>query len=132
MGQASYTPEQEVALWKSVIRHAIIRIERRHRRWTQEELTLNSVTDSGDEVGDLIPAEDWGKPFQNMELKCLLSALPQRERFVIEAIYICGHTQREVASKMLLSQSKVNQLHKRALKRLKGMVTDEMHSTRGS
>lgn len=132
MGQVSYTPEQEVVYWRTVIRYAIIRAERKYRRWATDELTLNSRTDTGDEIGDLIAAEGSEKPFEDSNLRVFLASLSEQERFVIEAIYIDGHTQREIAAKAAVSQPKVSQIHKRALKRLKGMIIDEMYSTRGS
>lgn len=131
-GQASYTPEQEVALWKAVVRHAVSHAKRKYKRWSQEELTLNVVTDGGDEVSALISAESSEQAFDDVDLRLTIAVLPMRERIVIEGIYVYGQTQRELADEMGLSQSKVNQLHKGALKRLKGMITDEMHSTTDS
>lgn len=55
MGQPSYTPEQEVAWYRKIIRNAAIRANRRHARWAKEQLTLNVVTDDGDEVVELLP-----------------------------------------------------------------------------
>ncbi|MDD4239091.1 MAG: hypothetical protein PHT62_11145 [Desulfotomaculaceae bacterium] len=57
MGQASYTPEQEVAWYRKIIRNTAIRANRRHARWAKEQLTLNAVTDDGDKVVELLAAK---------------------------------------------------------------------------
>lgn len=128
MGQVYYTPEQEVAWYRKIIRNAAIRANRRHSRWAKEQLTLNVVTDDGDEVVELLPSETAKQNFQDSDLLMVLETLPERERLVIERIYARGDTQREIAAMLDVTQSNVSKLHQKALRNLRRMIQDEMHT----
>lgn len=84
MEQVSYTPEQEVAWYRKIIRNAAIRVNRKYARWAKEQLALNVVTDGGDETVEFIPSDQAEQAFQNSELLMALETLPERERLVIE------------------------------------------------
>lgn len=128
MGQEPYTPEQEVAWFRKIIRNASIRANRKHTRWAKEELTLNAVTDDGNEVVDVYPSEAAEQAFQDTELFMALEILPERERLVIQRIYAEGDTQREIAHDLGVTQSEISKLHQKALRKLRRMIQDEMHT----
>lgn len=62
----------------------------------------------------------------------LLETLPERERLVIERIYACCHTQREIAAMLGVTQSNVSKLHQKALRNLRRMIQDETHTKTNS
>ena len=129
MGQAPYSPGQEIAYWKRIIRHAAIRAERKYRRWGKEQLSLNvSVDDEGDEFVNLLTSESAGRALLDSELRMVLSELPEREQAIMERIYLNGNTQREIAADLHISQSEVSRLHRKALQHLRKGTMDEMHS----
>lgn len=132
MGQVSYTPEQEVAWYRKIVRNAAIRANRRHSRWAKEELTLNVVTENGDEFGELFSSETSEQDFRDSELFIALEVLPKRERLIIQRIYSRGDTQREIANDLGVTQSEISKLHQRALRKLRRMMRDEMHTKRNS
>ncbi len=128
MKRQSYTPQQQIAWYKTVIRHAAIRVNRKYSRWARESLTLNTVTDEGSELGDLLPSESAERDFQDSELLMALEVLPEQERLIVESIYGHGDTQREIAKTLNMSQSTVCKLHKKALTNLRRFIRDEMHT----
>ncbi|RIV26422.1 sigma-70 family RNA polymerase sigma factor [Alicyclobacillaceae bacterium I2511] len=95
-GQDGYTPEQEVAWCKTVIRNAAMNAIKKYARWQRESLTLNTMTEDGDEVENLIPSEEAERAFKNCELHLALKVLSEREQIIIKRMYLYGYTQREL------------------------------------
>ncbi|RIV26403.1 hypothetical protein D2Q93_04325 [Alicyclobacillaceae bacterium I2511] len=75
-GQDGYTPEQEVAWCKTVIRNAAIRVNQKYTRWAKDLLALNEIlTEDGEEMGELIPSESTDKNCQEVELRLVFETL---------------------------------------------------------
>ena len=59
------------------------------------------------------------------EIGVLFDSLPEKQRLVIEAIYINGKTQQEVANELAIPLGTVKSRTRLALQRLKEMLKDD-------
>lgn len=102
-------------------------------------VSLDSVEDAhGEDVGyswmsslaDEDPEVDPELSLDNSETVLLLGeameALPERERSVIAAYYRAGRSMRDIADELGVSESRVSQLHARALKLLRAYISESM------
>src|SRR5215216_2092243 len=102
-------------------------------------VSLDSVEDAhGDDQGyswlsSLADDDPEGDPDQSLdaaETSVLLGeavdALPERERVVISAYYRQGRSMRDIAEELGVSESRVSQLHARALKLLRSFITESL------
>jgi RNA polymerase sigma factor for flagellar operon FliA len=55
-----------------------------------------------------------------------VDALPERERAVIAAYYRQGRSMRDIAEELGVSESRISQLHARALKMLRAYITESL------
>jgi RNA polymerase sigma factor for flagellar operon FliA len=55
-----------------------------------------------------------------------VESLPERERFVVTAYYRQGRSMRDIADELGVSESRVSQLHARALKLLRANITEAL------
>lgn len=115
----TYTPEQEVAWIRKIVRSAVLDEYRRWKRWNRELLILNAPLDdeNDEERNDTMAAPE--SPPEYVELRWLIEQLPERERTVIWGLYFQGRNQREIARHMGISQMTVSKLHRAAVQRLK-------------
>jgi RNA polymerase sporulation-specific sigma factor len=84
--------------------------------------------DSDDEtlsIGEKIAGDDDSKYVNNLMLKNVLSALPERERKVILLRYYRNYTQSEVARALTLSQVQVSRIEQKVLADLKSYFSAE-------
>ncbi|WP_304459367.1 sigma-70 family RNA polymerase sigma factor [Alicyclobacillus sendaiensis] len=115
----TYTPEQEVAWIRKIIRSAALDEYRRWRRWNRELLILNAPLDDEDDRERIDTIAVPEPPPEHVELRWLIEQLPERERTVIWGLYFEGRNQREIASYMSISQMTVSKLHRAAVQRLR-------------
>ena len=81
---------------------------------TAEGLTLESI------LGTEEPEEHM---LQAMELRQAIEMLPEKERMIIALRYFRAYTQQECAAVVKLSQVQVSRLEKRALQKLRSLVS---------
>jgi len=120
----TYTPEQEVAWIRKIIRSAVLDEYRRWRRWNRELLILNAPLDDEDDGERIDTIAVPEPPPEHVELRWLIEQLPERERTVIRALYFEGWTQREVAKHLGMSQMMVSKIHQTALRHMKEMMIE--------
>ena len=105
-------------------------------------VSLDSVEDAhGDDMGyswmsslaDEDPEGDPEMSLDNSETTLLLGeaveSLPERERSVVMAYYRQGRSMRDIADELGVSESRVSQLHARALKLLRSYITESLSDT---
>lgn len=63
-------------------------------------------------------------PAQRLVVGDLLQALPHRERAVIILTVLQGRTQKDIAARLNISQSRVSQLRKSGLRRLQDVIEE--------
>jgi len=116
-----YTPEQEVAWIRQIIRNAMLDEYRRCQRWNREALILNAPLDmeNGEERVEQIPDQTSMAWEEGIALRDVLKQLPLREQRVLRALYDEGCTQREVAESFGLSQMMVSKIHRQALQHIR-------------
>ncbi|QRF24927.1 sigma-70 family RNA polymerase sigma factor (plasmid) [Alicyclobacillus sp. TC] len=124
----TYTPEQEVAWIRKIIRHALLNEQRRYRRWDREKLVLNSPTGEEEslETIDTLGDESAIHFMVDLEWNMYLQTLSPKEQFIIRGLYWKNHTQSEVAQKLGISQSRVSQIHQVALQKLREMLERDL------
>ncbi|MDP9729930.1 sigma-70 family RNA polymerase sigma factor (plasmid) [Alicyclobacillus sp. TC] len=124
----TYTPEQEVAWIRKIIRHALLNEQRRYRRWDREKLVLNSPTGEEEslETIDTLGDESAIHFMVDLEWDMYLQTLSPKEQFIIRGLYWKNHTQSEVAQKLGISQSRVSQIHQVALQKLREMLERDL------
>ncbi|MFX4303372.1 sigma-70 family RNA polymerase sigma factor [Alicyclobacillus tolerans] len=124
----TYTPEQEVAWIRKIIRHALLNEQRRYRRWDREKLVLNSPTGEEEslETIDTLGDESAIHFMVDREWDMYLQTLSPKEQFIIRGLYWKNHTQSEVAQKLGISQSRVSQIHQVALQKLREMLERDL------
>lgn len=86
------------------------------------------VTEDGSPLGDLIAAEDQGlgeeqleRQLQEERLASALAELPDLERMTLEGIVFGRLSQREVAEQLQLTTTRVGQLQRQAVNRLRNL-----------
>lgn len=132
MEPSSYTPLQETAFWKTVIRHSVWRANRKIYKWNREQLTLNTPAANGEEQSHQIPSPSAEQSFRDLELQLAVNTLPPSERFVIEGIYVRQLTQRQLARAMHKSQAAVSKIHRAALAQIRELMMREVHASKDS
>lgn len=116
----------------SVQRLSCIRQEVNCRSVSLEQITAGKSEDSSDSVVDWLADPD---PETNPEMRLdeaafrmtLLEAvesLPERERFVVSRYYNKGDNMRTISDQLGISESRVSQLHARAITVLRGALQD--------
>jgi RNA polymerase sigma factor for flagellar operon FliA len=101
----------------------------------RSEVSLENVTDAGgDEPGtnwlaslaDTDPEMDPEARLDNIEMRFLLrqavEAIPDRERYVVSLYYGGNESMRTISEKLQISESRVSQLHARALRLLRSRI----------
>ncbi len=58
-------------------------------------------------------------------VRAALAALPARERRIIELYYYAGATMKQIGARIGVNESRVSQLHARAIARLRGLLCGE-------
>lgn len=101
-----------------------------------EKLLFESIRGDSLKLEETLSA-DWGDPEEAVlgdEKMSLLSAaldrLPPREKLLLSLYYYEDLTQKEIASIMNISTARVSQLHARALRRLRELLTAGAEDTR--
>ncbi|QRF24943.1 sigma-70 family RNA polymerase sigma factor (plasmid) [Alicyclobacillus sp. TC] len=117
----TYTPEQEVAWIRKIIRHAMLDEYRKWKRWNREVLILNAPVDmeNGEERIEQIPDPASMAWEEKIALREILTHLPPREQQVLQALYDEGRTQREVAEQLGMSQMMVSKIHRQAIQHIR-------------
>lgn len=94
-------------------------------------LTSGEVTDPAALPPVLVPSEPVS-PDRAMEqrevrerVRAALAALPARERRIIELYYYAGATMKQIGARIGVNESRVSQLHARAIARLRGLLCGE-------
>lgn len=83
---------------------------------------LNRVMGDGDGDG---PADDLEKSELALQLKDAISQLPEKESLVLSLYYFEDLTMREVGDVLGVTESRVSQLHSKAVRRLRGRLAVE-------
>jgi len=110
-----------------VARHLGLDPARLDRLRGQPPLRLLSI-DQQHEGADLDPADPEStedaaiRLLEAQEVWCFVEGLTPREREVIQRRYARGQSQKEIAIELGLSESRICQLHKRALARLRSLM----------
>jgi RNA polymerase sigma-70 factor (ECF subfamily) len=115
--RGTYDPGQPFTAWAySIARYKLIDALRRQKIRRAEPI----------EVADQIFAiEDTEQGVSRLDLETLLSALPRRQRAVLEDVKLMGLTTKEVAAKTGMSDSAVKVSVHRSIKALAKRVRDE-------
>lgn len=79
---------------------------------------LDLVRDTSEDPGELVENEEI-----NQILAAAIDALPERERLVIALYYYEGLTLREIGATLEVSESRVSQIHTKAIMRLRSKLT---------
>ncbi len=94
------------------IRRAILRAAAKHQRHAPLTFDVADDTADDDEEGERLRAVAG-------RVEAMLAALPPRERLVVEALHLRGKTRAEVAADLGRTGSRVGQLAKDAMRRLR-------------
>ncbi len=119
MYQVKFNTGQAVSWCLSTIKNEAATQKRKYMRWERDSLTLNSLTEEGEERGEIIPSSDAEQAFHECELALWLKALPDMQAAVLYDLYILDETEQEVANEFCISRQKVNRLKHRALSTLR-------------
>ncbi len=94
------------------------------------EMTVNGATEKLTEMADDDPGVDPHSVAQSQSLRGhLLEAiedLPERERLIIRLYYIESRSLKSIGRSMAISESRASQLRHRAIRRLRGVLGDEL------
>ncbi|MCY0895854.1 MAG: sigma-70 family RNA polymerase sigma factor [Alicyclobacillaceae bacterium] len=123
-----YTPEQEVAWIRTIIRNSAINEQRRYKRWRREVPLLNAPIEDEEslELQDILADESAGDVVGDIEWDMSLTGLDPKEQAVLRGVYWKKETQSELARQFGLSQSRVSQIHQSALQKLKEMLVCDL------
>ncbi|QJA05520.1 FliA/WhiG family RNA polymerase sigma factor [Thermosulfurimonas marina] len=98
-----------------------------------EALRKKLEDQEGLDLEDLLAAEDQEDPFEKLGLKELaealaqaISELPERERLVITLYYYEGLTMKEIGRVMGYTESRISQIHSKALLHLRGKLRERL------
>jgi RNA polymerase sigma factor (sigma-70 family) len=117
-----YTPEQEVAWIRQIIRHVAVHTRRQYTRWGREELLLNGSHEDGEERMDGIPDAPSAPLDHDIEG---FETLSEPEKTVLYGLYWEGRSQRELSRHMGLAQTTISKIHRQAIRKLKEQLSDE-------
>lgn len=84
--------------------------------------TLELIAAPGETVAELAEANEL-----KVRVREALSALPQKEKLVIEQVYLTGGKIKDVAEQMNVSASYIYRLQKTGIRRIRGMLSRFMH-----
>jgi RNA polymerase sigma factor (sigma-70 family) len=127
-GQDGYTPEQEVAWIRMIIRHAASNECKRFIRWNREMLILNETNEIGQEQLEQLPMSN----NRNSNFFDLLKELNERERLILYGLYWEGWSQRELAEQLGIGQTTISKIHRQTLIKLRERMNDEMYDGKHS
>ncbi|GFZ81072.1 RNA polymerase sigma factor SigB [Paenibacillus marchantiophytorum] len=98
---------------------------RDYYNYTSLDTPLTSEGDSAT-IGDMIagPTDDYTSLERRMDLEEAMNCLKQEERTVIGLIYHEGHSQRQIADQLGISQMSVSRIQKRAIDKLKAVLIE--------
>lgn len=120
MGQVSYSPRQQSAWCKTVIRNTASKLQRKHRRWAKDMLILNLQDENGEEYQNSIAGQSGTHDLEHVEWNIMLKeVLTPSERCVIQGVYMADESQRDVAKACLMSQAGVSRTKRQALQKLR-------------
>ena len=89
-----------------------------------EPESLQQELSEGLTLESMVPAENEEEQLlQTLELRQAIEMLPDKERIIIALRYFRAYTQQECAAVVKVSQVQVSRLEKRALRRLRELVT---------
>lgn len=104
--------------------------------WTEEELErhrlgaetaqldVNECADLVSSDSQLLPDEQAAKEQIKRQIAVALDRLPERDLEILNRYYVEGETLKEIGAALGVSESRVCQLHGRALSRLKGALAE--------
>ena len=81
------------------------------------------IASLADDDPETSPEAVLDKSETNLLLLQAIGTLPEREQRVVEAYYRRGHSMRDIAEELGVSESRISQLHARALKLLRAHIT---------
>lgn len=122
-------PDDPIQLraWLGIVsRHAAATYWRTQRRVDQHEFAvLNDLDENGNERIESVEDAGSKDDFAAVELRAWLSALPEKERFVLTGLLIARMTESELAAQMRCSQSNISQIKMRALKHIRAQIVND-------
>lgn len=97
---------------------------RDYYHYTSLDTPLNSEGDSAT-IGDMIAGstDEYQTLERRMDLEEAMTCLKEEEKKVIHLIYQEGHSQRQIADQLGISQMSVSRIQKRAILKLKAVLT---------
>lgn len=97
---------------------------RDYYHYTSLDTPLNSEGDSAT-IGDMIAGstDEYQTLERRMDLEEAMTCLKEEEKKVINLIYQEGHSQRQIADQLGISQMSVSRIQKRAILKLKAVLT---------
>lgn len=116
------TSPQQVRWCKTALYRSVIHTERRYREWMGHENA--PLDDTQLNVMDH-PQRPWLCSTEHFDLEAAIGHLSLRERALIKGLWQEGMTQREIARHWGVSQPLVNRWHRRAISKLRQLLTDE-------
>ncbi|MFX4303632.1 RNA polymerase sigma factor [Alicyclobacillus tolerans] len=118
----TYTPEQEVAWIRKIIRHVAVHTRNQYKRWSREDLILNAANVEGEEFIQSIP--DLLADHSNREMEWF-SGLSEREKTILYGLYWEGKSQRELSKQIGIAQTTISHIHRQAIRKLKEQIQNE-------
>ncbi|MGG1556030.1 sigma-70 family RNA polymerase sigma factor [Paenibacillus ferrarius] len=96
---------------------------RDYYHYTSLDTPLSSETDSAT-IADVVavPSNDYQQLEQHLDLREAMEGLKEEERQVLQLIYYESQTQRQVASRLQVSQMSVSRIQKRAMAKMKAAL----------
>ncbi len=123
---------------EEVAAHLSITLDELHKNLDElKGVTLGTFLDAGEDgegesMISFVPDPDAEDPlgvFQAKELKNILKAsvdlLPKKERFVVQLYYFDELTMKEIGTLLNITESRVSQLHTKAMFRLRGKLKEQ-------
>lgn len=142
--QAYHMLEQQLgraATDEEVAGHLGVPLEELHKSLDElKGVTLGTFLDAGEDgegesLISFVPDPDAEDPlgvFQARELKAILkesvNVLPKKERFVVQLYYFDELTMKEIGTLLNITESRVSQLHTKAMFRLRGKLLERQIS----
>ncbi|SHK93658.1 sigma-70 family RNA polymerase sigma factor [Alicyclobacillus tolerans] len=118
----TYTPEQEVAWIRKIIRHVAAHTRNKYKRWSREDLILNAANAEGEEFIQTIP--DLLAEHSNREMEWF-SGLSEREKTILYGLYWERKNQRELSRQIGIAQTTISHIHRQAIRKLKEQIQNE-------